>query len=74
MAQIKIKTKMPSNYISVEDYANELGLTVQSVRNRIRRGYIKCVSVGNTYAIDLSQPDSTPIRKPGAGRRKKLRI
>lgn len=46
-------------YISVTEYAQQAGITRQSVLARIKRGSLKATKIGKYYAIRVDADDRT---------------
>lgn len=57
------KTTPPMEYlVSVNEYAMTNNITVVSVYNRIKKGYLKVERHSSTWFIDIREAHSTPKR------------
>jgi len=57
-----------SNYLKVTEYSSVKNISLVSVYNRIKKGYIKTASENGIMYIDLTAGDNTPKR----GRKSKV--
>lgn len=63
------KATPPEEYlISVNEYSKKKNVSVISIYNSIRKGYVKWERHNNTLFIDTREPDNTPKR----GRKAKI--
>lgn len=51
-----------NNLILVSEYAKQKGISLVSVYNRIKKGYVKTEVIKGTMFIDVTLPDATPRR------------
>lgn len=51
-----------NNLILVSEYAKQKGISLVSVYNRIKKGYVKTQLIKGTMFIDVTLPDETPRR------------
>lgn len=51
-----------NNLILVSEYAKQKGISLVSVYNRIKKGYVKTEVIKGTMFIDVTLPDETPRR------------
>ena len=51
-----------NNLILVSEYAKQKGISLVSVYNRIKKGYVKTELIKGTMFIDVTLPDATPRR------------
>ena len=55
------KMEATNNLILVSEYAKQKGISLVSVYNRIKKGYVKTELIKGTMFIDVTLPDETQI-------------
>lgn len=53
---------MENNLILVSEYAKQKNISLVSVYNRIKKGYVKTEVHNGMMFIDVTSPDATPRR------------
>lgn len=51
-------SKLPENWVSTKEIAQHLGVTVETIRNWIRKETIPCHKVGKLWKFKISEVDA----------------
>ena len=52
------ENKQPENWVSTKDIAQHLGVTIETIRNWIRKETIPCHKVGKLWKFKISEVDT----------------
>ncbi len=52
------ENKQPENWVSTKDIALHLGVTIETIRNWIRKETIPCHKVGKLWKFKISEVDA----------------
>ena len=55
---MNIENKQPENWVSTKDIALHLGVTIETIRNWIRKETIPCHKVGKLWKFKISEVDA----------------
>ena len=58
---MNIENKQPENWVSTKDIALHLGVTIETIRNWIRKETIPCHKVGKLWKFKISEVDAWVI-------------
>ncbi len=55
---MRMENKLPENWVSTKEIAQHLGVTIETIRNWIRKETIPCHKVGKLWKFKISEVDA----------------